>query len=299
MKTANFVFYLLIATVGFSCKKPKENKVCNTSYLAWYWDLNDSLILNELNASGVSISNGLFLPVQFNPDLIYDKNDKCFYCIQSNYLTHDLFLYRFDVKNKKTDIITYSGQPFIQNRPTDWSLAYNGFKDKFYLQYYDLNKHNELDAGYEVTISGNTFTLDEFTQLRQYHFSYAPYIDELTGAMYFSTPFLIYPSNTVPPIDPALYKPVFNTNDGMMYGIGPITPDQDGLWKFDTQKGIRTLVGPIAFTGHIGYTTFDACNNQYIIQFYDSVLCIDAKNASIVKRYKTDKEYSHLTYIPK
>ena len=46
------------------------------------------------------------------------------------------------------------------------------------------------------------------------------------------------------------------------------------------------------------YATLDICNNQYIIQMDDSVYCVKIETGNIVKQFKTDKVYTHLTYIP-
>lgn len=303
MKTSNFLFCILIIAVGFSCKKPKESKVCNTSYLALYREANDFFTLTELNASGISIGASQYPKIRDNNSLVYNKKDHCFYSVQVDSKSV-LLLYRFDVKNKATSII--NGTQFKDHYPEDWTLAYNSVVDKFYLQYFERhgNRH-DLDAVFELSISDSIFTLNEITLLKPYHLSGTINVDEHTGEMYFqSSPKKYLPGANIVTEVPFLTNNVlfqlYNPNDDMLYGINyEIQPSRMELWKYDLNKGTGTLVTNLySKINGASYATFNTCDNQYIIQYFDSVYCIDVNTGAIVKQFNTDKVYTHLTYIP-
>lgn len=311
MKAINYFLFISLIAFSFSCKKHKESnvtkkiKVCNNSFLAVK---SVSVTLVNVSASGEDI-NTYTLPSGF---FGYNKNENCVYSIRFKDTTGEIYLYRFGLENKKLDTLTAISPTEFFEPNTGWNFVYNDVVNKFYASYFNYYHHSYFFGTDEVSISGNTFTYNHP------HLPIRPLsvqcINEWNGDVYFDHGTTFSPlTNTVRqiPINLELNNVAFNPNDSMLYGIlyesnsTAYRSFPTKLYKLNPNTGDTKLITtlPVPAFDQVYCSTFDVCNNQYVMQAGDSnakinMYWIDVKTGSISKIVPSKEAYTALIYTP-
>lgn len=317
MKNFIYLFLSCVAAFCFGCKKksdqpaqpvPKVSKICNNSFVAWKILPGDSLVLVEVDSSGKS-SAGPYPHVK-KASMCYNRNDQCIYSMQGDSNSGKLYLYRFNIKSKKTDIMSSTNAPNIKNTRASWTLKYNNTSNKFYFSYFIdawLLNHSYHWGVNEVSVVDTTFTLLELnapSDLRAKPMLLTA-IDEQNGDIYLDQARVKYSlaTNTVKELQVGLTldEMQFNPNDGMFYGIS--YSDSITFSKFDPNTGTKSFISalsPSFISGDIS-ATLDPCNNQYIIQSASpnvNITFIDITDGSVSRKISVPETYTGLMYIP-
>ncbi|MCW3121762.1 MAG: hypothetical protein JWQ38_1254 [Flavipsychrobacter sp.] len=309
MKT--FHLCSLTALLFLSCTKHKDNKVCNDSFVAWKKVTQDSVVLTDVNADGKSISGSSYTPVRSNGTSCYNKADRCMYTLQ---LKGDgaVDIYRFDTKNKKTDII--SGAPSFKMGSGNICFFSSNVGNKLYYSNVDYGSAYDQRKVLEITISGNTYTCHTIEALYDHPVLRVPGVDERTGDIYLEDGTLRYTpgSNSVTalPAGQKLLLMQFNSNDGAFYGFNYVYRANNPLLPTDGVAFIKQIPGtgemsvvkvfPLSFLDEYSYFTFDPCSNSYILQqggTSTNIYWINCSNGEITKHIVSSEQYTDLTYI--
>jgi len=300
MKAVNYILFISLVAFSLSCKKKDiVVKACNNSFLASKIVPGDSLELISVNVWGKKATT-YPLPSRF---FGFNKNENCVYSIRFKDTTGEIHLYRLDLESKKIDTLTAINTPEPFESYIQWGFFYNDVVKKFYLSYFFYYYHSYMFGTREVSISGKTFTYDDTHLPANRPLSFLS-VNEFNGDVYLDQGATFSPTtNTVrqTPVDLALSYIIFNPNDTMLYGIS-FQSSPTKLYKLNPNTGDTTLITtlPSSFD-RIYCTTFDACNNQFVMQAGDSnpsLYWINVKNGSIAKIAPTKEIYTNLTYIP-
>ncbi len=309
MKTTIYLIFALMI-IFLSCRKPNNNNnnnnnntVCNHSLMAFKKCSNDSYMLIEVDTLTGRSSVNSFYPCVRKANGCYLAKDNCYYSLQSDSLG-GLKLYKFDLKNKTTDILLYTGSPRITTDAFRFYLVYNNVYDKlYYLESY-VNGASYSWEFYEIIISGNTFSDRTITPLPSPDGIFSPILlDEHSGDMYFYSRdrFNKYIPSTNKVLPTTLFKNhshfllQYSKRDSMFYDF-----KYPEFFKIDHRTEVVTAITNLSPTITNGYTnsTFDACKNQYILQSggYPSdsninLFWLDVKTGKVMKHLNTYDSY--------
>jgi|GEM_PF-2927382 len=302
----------LLGVLFMSCTKHKEDKVCNNLYVAWKNVTQDSVVLTEVNADGKSISGSSYQPIRINGASCYNKVDRCIYSLQ---LKGDgtVGIYRFDTKNKKSDII--NGVPPFKMGSGNACFFSSNIGNKLYYSNVDYGSAYAQRKVVEITISGNTYTYRNIEVLYDHPpLLQIPGVDEQTGDIYLEDGTLRYTpgSNSVTslPAGRKLLLMQFNPNNGAFFGFNYVYRADNPLLPADGVAFIKMIPGtgqmsvvkifPFSFLSGYSYVTFDQCTNSYVLQQVSTntdIYWINSSNGEITKHIVPSEQYTNLTYI--
>ncbi len=316
------IFLLFVVVSFFSCKKNKngpQKKICHGSFVGVKPVSLDYGQLSGIDEKGMPKTYSEFPPIRsfYDYKIIpgqyryicygYNKKDSCVYYLAGNDTTEDIYLYKYNMATKQTEMFTCTNPKAIDYMPDLWYLYYNSFTNEFYIGFYYIGTTWYVNRKIKLTITGHTFSAAGFSVqgLSSPQVIAPSFIDEQTGDMYFhegSFYFRYSPitgETTPQSYTGAIYGSEFNPNDGKVYGFNSTKQ----LVRLDPKTGVYQAYGFLdANTDSITGTTFDVCNNQYIFcKTWNNVLNIywvDVASGKIAKQVATQGDYFSLIHIP-
>lgn len=301
----------LLGILIVSCTKHKDDKVCKNLYVAWKNVTPDSVVLTEVNADGKSISGSSYQRIRINGYSCYNKADRCIYSLQQKG-DGTVEIYRFDTKNKTTDLI--SGVPPFQLGSGNTCFFSSNLANTLYYSNVDNGTAYAQRKVVEISITGNTYTYHTIEALYDHPVLQIPGVDEQTGDIYLEDGTLRYTpgSNSVMslPTGQKLLLMQFNPNNGAFYGFNYVYRASNPLLLADGVAFIKLIPGtgemsvvkifPFSFLNGYSYVTFDQCSDSYILQQVSTntdIYWINSNNGKITKHIVPSEQYTNLTYI--
>ena len=301
-------FSILLIISFVSCRKQHTDtpeKVCNSSLYAFRYVGHNAYALIEVDPeTGKGAATSYFPPIRH---VEYEQpiKNNCLYGFQAD-SAGELILYKFDLKNKTTETLRYTGVNITPNtlKDAELCLSYSAALDKFYYTYiYFDSRRNLYTQFYEITISGNSFS-DTTLIPDPTNFSiYRPaYTNDRTGEMYVKCSYTGWckydlASNKIK--NTFRYKEFFleyNNSDNNFYCLS-----ENNFCKIDATTDVLTTIDTLKFlngTNGGDFVTSDQCKQQYIIgQFkYGSdttidIYWLDMKTGAIKKHINARDEY--------